>query len=213
MLVLDLGVSRVEGPEGRHGRPERALLHVCHPVRILGVEPPRVVLHDRRHGRQVAAEPCFQILVEDLQLDQIFEKILGYFGVFCPLRDQTAQASGHTRYRLAVVAEGQAHRNDVVVILLFLDDGDLGRERAVEIHHDLLAVKGVVVVGIVPVDRPRRHKALLIGGGGVGQRIERRLAHLRVVEMQFAVIGDDVLPTIGDQERVEQRVAIIASGV
>src|ERR1700730_19055547 len=52
-FVLDLGVGRVGGPEGRYRRPERTLLHIRHPVRIRGVEPPRVVLHDGRQGWQV----------------------------------------------------------------------------------------------------------------------------------------------------------------
>src|SRR5580704_19441148 len=47
MLVLDLGISWVGGPEGRHGRAEQAVMDGSRPVRILGVEPPRVVLHDR----------------------------------------------------------------------------------------------------------------------------------------------------------------------
>jgi hypothetical protein len=85
------------------------------------------------------------------------------------------------RGRLAVVAERQAHRYDVVVILLVLDDGDLGRERALDIHDDLFGVEGIVVVGVVPVDRPRRHKAFLVGGGRIGQRLDHRLTHLRVV--------------------------------
>src|SRR5207302_10325366 len=48
MLVLDLGISWVAGPERRHGRAEQALPDVSRPVRILRVEPPRAVLHDRR---------------------------------------------------------------------------------------------------------------------------------------------------------------------
>ena len=42
--------------------------------------------------------------------------------------------------------------------------------------------------------------------------MERRLAHLRVVEVQFAVLGDDVLAAIGDQELIEEGVAIAAVG-
>jgi len=89
------------------------------------------------------------------------------------------------RHRFAVVAERQGHRHDVVVILLVLDDGDLGRERALDIHDDLFGVEGVIVVGVVPVDCPRRHKAFLVGGGRIGQRLDRRLAHLWIVEVQF----------------------------
>ena len=53
MLVLNLGISRVGGPEGRQGRAEQALPDVSHAVWIFRVEPPRVVLHDRR---QIAAQ-------------------------------------------------------------------------------------------------------------------------------------------------------------
>src|SRR5690242_14889235 len=69
MLVLDLGISRVGGPEGRYGRAEQALPDVSRPVRFFGVEPPRVVLHDRRHRRQIAAQPRLQILVQDPRLE------------------------------------------------------------------------------------------------------------------------------------------------
>ena len=116
------------------------------------------------------------------------------------------------RYRLAVVAERQAHHDDVVVILLVLDDGHLGRQRTLDIHDDLLGVEGVVVVEIVPVGRPRRHKAFLVGGRRIGQHLDRRFAHLRVVEVQSAVLGDDVLTAIGDQEIVGPCVAVAADG-
>ena len=74
-------------------------------------------------------------------------------------------------------------------------------------------MEGIVVIGVVPIDRPRRHKAFLVGRRRISQRLERRLAHLRVVEMQLAVIGDDVLAAIGDQERVEQGVGVVAGRV
>src|SRR5437868_3714666 len=71
-------------------------------------------------------------------------------------------------------------------------------------------MEGVVIVGIVPVDRAGRDKAFLVGGSGIGQRLDRRLAYLRVVEMQFAVFGDDVLSAIGDQEIIEYVIRIVA---
>src|SRR5437667_2955405 len=73
-------------------------------------------------------------------------------------------------------------------------------------------MKGIVVVGIVPVDRARRHKSFLVGDGGIGQRLDRRLAYLWIVEMQFAVFGDDVLAAIGDQEIVENVIRIVSVG-
>ena len=69
MLVLDLGIGRVEDPELRHGRAQQALLDVRHPMRILRVEPPRVILHYRRHGRYPPRKPDLQQLVEDIRLD------------------------------------------------------------------------------------------------------------------------------------------------
>src|SRR6516164_11408990 len=55
MLVLDLGISRVERPELRHRRVQQALGSVSRPVRI--VEPPVVGLHNRGHARNIASEP------------------------------------------------------------------------------------------------------------------------------------------------------------
>src|SRR5262245_25297231 len=66
-LVLDISIGRVIDPEIRHGRAEQALLDIKPPVRVLGVAPPRVILHDREHRRQVAAKPRFQQLVDDLR--------------------------------------------------------------------------------------------------------------------------------------------------
>jgi hypothetical protein len=73
-------------------------------------------------------------------------------------------------------------------------------------------VKGVVVVGVVPIDRTGRHEAFLVGRGRIGQRLDRRLAHLRIVEVQFPVLGDDVLTSIGNQEIIECAVGINAVG-
>ena len=118
-----------------------------------------------------------------------------------------------TRHRLAVIGKRQAHRFHVVIILRLLYDRDLGRERAVEIHDDLLRMKGVIVVGVVPIDRPRRYEAFLVGGGRISHRSYRRLLDLRVVDMQLAVFGDDAFPSIGDQEVIEQRVRIVPGRV
>ena len=73
-------------------------------------------------------------------------------------------------------------------------------------------MKGVVV-GVVPVDRPRRYEAFLVGGGRISHRLYRRLLDVRIVDMQFAVLGDDVFPSIGDQEVIEQRVRIVPGRV
>src|SRR5690348_6531572 len=58
VLARDLRVSRVEGPELRHGRAEQALRRVGCSVRI--VEPPMVLLHDRGHARNAATKTGFQ---------------------------------------------------------------------------------------------------------------------------------------------------------
>ena len=91
-------------------------MDVSHPVRIFGVEPPRVVSHDRQHRRQIAAQSRLQQLVQHLRLDQIFKEDLGHFDILCPLRDQAAEASLLDRHRLAVVAERQAHRHDITIV-------------------------------------------------------------------------------------------------
>ena len=67
-----------------------------------GADQPRVVHDDRRHARDKPAEPCFQILVVDLRLDQILEEVLGHLDVLCPLRDQARDAASLARHRLAV---------------------------------------------------------------------------------------------------------------
>ena len=122
MLVLDLGVGRVVDPELRHGRAEQGLLDICHPVRIRRRTTTGHPLTIDGMAGTAPAEPGFQILVADLRLDQIFEEFLGDRDVFCPLRDQAAGVTSLARHRLAVVAERQAHRDDVVVILLLALD-------------------------------------------------------------------------------------------
>ncbi len=54
MRVLDAGISRVEYPEIRHRRTEQTLLDIGFPMRVR--HPPRIVLGDRRHARDVPAE-------------------------------------------------------------------------------------------------------------------------------------------------------------
>ena len=89
-----------------------------------------------------------------------------------------------------------------------MEHRDLGRDGAVEIHHDLLGMEGVIVVGVAPAQRARRHIAFLVGGGDVGQRLDHRLLHLGIVEMRLAVRRDDVVAAVGDQEVVEGVVSV-----
>jgi hypothetical protein len=115
--------------------------------------------------------------------------LLGHRDVFGAFRDQAAAIAGLAWHRFALIAERQPHRDDIVVFLLLVIERHLGRDRAVEVHHDSLGVKGVVVIGIVSVDRTRRHKAFLVGSRRVDQRLDRRLFHSQVVEVQPAVVG------------------------
>ena len=58
MLVLDLGIGRIRGPEGRYRGAEQTLPSVRRPVGVR--ELPRVVFHDRRHCRKIAAQSRLQ---------------------------------------------------------------------------------------------------------------------------------------------------------
>ena len=71
-------------------------------------------------------------------------------------------------------------------------------------------MKGVVVVGVVPVERARRHKALFVGARHEFESHDRGFLHLRVVEVQLAILGDDVLAATGDQEIIEQLIGVVA---
>src|SRR6516164_8364341 len=103
MLVLDLGIGRVVGPELRQCRTEQTLRRVSRSVRV--VEPPMIALYDRGHTRNVAAKARLQPLVRDFGLNDIFHKVLGDLDVLCSLWDQDAGVIGHAGHRLAVVAE------------------------------------------------------------------------------------------------------------
>src|SRR5712691_10829643 len=65
-------------------------------------------------------------------------------------------------------------------------------------------MEGVVVVGVVPVDHARRHIAFFKGGGECLDRLDRRLANLRVLGVQFTVGRDQALAAIGHQERLKE---------
>ena len=212
MFVLHLRISRIVDPEWRYCWAEQTLRDVSHPMRVFWIEPPRVVLYDRPHARNVAPKSGLQQLVIDFWLYDVFEEVLGNIDVLCPFWNQAERTADLTCHRLAVVAERQAHRHNIPVIFLFVNDRDLGRDRAIEVHYDLFGVKGVVIVGVVPVDRAGRYKPFLIGGGRIGQRLDRRLTNFRIIEVQLAVSCDDVLAAIGDQKVIEHVVRIVAIG-
>ena len=73
-------------------------------------------------------------------------------------------------------------------------------------------MKRVVIVLIVPIHDSRRHITVLEKLGEPSQGLDYRLAHLRIVGMQFAVWRDQILATIGDQMRVKRRQRIHAVG-
>src|SRR6202040_3529109 len=50
------------------------------------------------------------------------------------------------------------------------------------------------------------------GGGRIGERLDRRLADLWIVEVQFAVPGDDILTSVSNQKIIERAVGIVAVG-
>src|SRR6266481_9082423 len=75
VLVLNLGIGRVEGPKLRRGRAEQALLGVSRPVRVR--EPPRVAFDDRRHRRDAAAEPRLSRPVTTFGLIKYLRKFFG----------------------------------------------------------------------------------------------------------------------------------------
>src|SRR5262249_8648525 len=120
------------------------------------------------------------------------------------LGDDGGRDRQDARYLLAVIAQGDAAGQDLLVVEIGLvhlrrgnGDGGVGR------HHDLPGEERVVVVDIAPVDRARRYIAFLERRGQPLQRRGGRLAHGRIVDIELAVRGDDADAAIGDQELVE----------
>ncbi len=111
-------------------------------------------------------------------------------------------------HRLALVVGRQIHGDDVVIPVLFVIERDLGRDRAVQVHDQLLGVERVVVVGIAPAQGTRRHVAFLVGRREVGDALDHGLPDLRIVEVRAAVGRDDAPAAVGKHEMVEQRVAV-----
>ncbi len=68
----------------------------------------------------------------------------------------------------------------------------------------------IVVVGVVPVDRARRDVAALVHARESIERLVDGVLYLWLAGMEFAVGGDDIDATIGDQELRQRRVGIVA---
>jgi hypothetical protein len=86
--------------------------------------------------------------------------------------------------------------------------GRLQDTGAIQIHDDPLCVKCVIVIGVVPTQRLWRHIALLVGSRQIRTRLDCGLADYRIVGVQLAVSCHDALTTVGNQECVEQKIAI-----
>ena len=179
----------------------------------LRIGPPRVVLDDLRYGGAPAAQATLEVLVHHCRLDEVLHEVLCHLDVLRPLRDKAAAGTDLARHRRAVILVRQAqHLHFLVIALRVLGyDRELGRQCAVEIHHEQLFVVGVIVVGVVPAQRLRRHIAVLVKTRHELDRVYRRLAHLRIVGVQLAVLGDDIQTAVRNQEVVEQIVAVVRS--
>src|SRR4051812_43206588 len=68
----------------------------------------------------------------------------------------------------------------------------------------------IVIVGIVPVDRARRHKTLLVGARRKLNSLDDRFLDLRIIYIQFSVLVDNIAAAISGQEIIENVVWIIA---
>ena len=144
---------------------------------------------------------------------KILHEVLCHLDVLRPLRDKAAAGTDLARHRRAVILVRQAqHLHFLVIALRVLGyDRELGRKCAVEIHHEQLFMVGVIVVGVVPAQCLRRHIAFLVQTRHELDRAYRRLAHLRIVGVQLAVLGDDIQAAVRNQEVVEQIVAVVRS--
>src|SRR5437879_4679521 len=211
VLGADFRHRQVEHVVVRHGRAEEALLDVASQMRVLRVLP-EWALGERRHDWQPAAQPQLDELADDFRLGEVLDEFLRHRDVLRPLRDHQLGDADDARYGLARIvvriADAVGHHVLEVPLRVLLLDRNLGRERPVDIHHHELGVEGVVVVRVIPVDRARRHVAVAIGAAEVSGRLDGRLLDLRVVEMQLAVPGDDVLTAIGQEKRHEEVVGI-----
>jgi hypothetical protein len=69
-----------------------------------------------------------------------------------------------------------------------------------------------VMMSAQPIGQTCSFCTFLVGGGWIGERLGRRLFHLRIVEVQFAVRCDDILTSVSNQKIVERAVGIDTVG-
>jgi hypothetical protein len=124
------------------------------------------------------------------------------------LRDEPSENRELCRERLALVVERHAHRHYIVVLFPFVVQCELCRNRAVQIHDDLLSVESVVVISIAPTERAGRDVAFFESRRDIGQGLGHRLLDLWIVKMGHAVLCNDTIAAIGDHEGVEYVVAV-----
>src|SRR5208283_4321505 len=94
--------------------------------------------------------------------------------------------------------------NWILVFSFLVNLSQFYRQRAVETEYDLLGMKRIVIVLVVPVHSPNRRITVLDEFGEPGQCLDHRLAYLRVVGMKSPVRSDQILAVIGDQMCVER---------
>src|SRR3954453_4406247 len=121
VLVAALRPGGVEDEELRNRIAKQSQLAIGLAVRVFG--PPRIVLYDRYYGGNSASQSGFQVLVQNLRLNQVFQEVLRDLDVLCSFWDQAAETCDNGGNLFSVVALCQTHRGEIVVILL--DDRNL----------------------------------------------------------------------------------------
>src|SRR3954470_20617083 len=119
VLIAALRPGGIEDEELRNRIAEQSQLAIGLAVWVFG--PPWIVLYDRYHGGYSASQSGFQVLVQNLRLDQIFQEVLRDLDILCSFGDQAAETRDHGGNLFAVIALRQTHRGEIVVILLLLD--------------------------------------------------------------------------------------------
>ena len=210
LLGFELPPGRRVAVEQWQSRMQHAFLDIGLQARFAAVEPPGIVLDDLWDRREPTAQAALQVCVHHLRLHEIFHEVLGDVDGLGTFRDEPATGVDLGLHRRSVVLVHRRQRLHVMIEgLLVLDHGQFRGQRAVEVHDEQLLVEAVVVVGIVPAQRLRRHHAFLVQVGHEFHRLNRRFADLRVVGVQLAIRGDDAFAAIGDQKMPEHVIAVV----